>query len=68
MKQQIKYVRPQLHSFCLSKQNVLMKSQDNFVDPWGDWGNLLNDMGGRAVQQAPNRNNVDGVEDIWGAD
>ncbi len=66
MKKRSKYNKPQLDSVILSKYNVLMTSKDNFVDPWEDWGGLLNDMNG--TRGAQNNHGDFGGEDYWGVD
>ena len=66
MKKRSEYNKPQLDSVILSKCNILMRSNDNFVDPWDDWENLLNDMNG-AVGQQDNHGDFGG-EDYWGQD
>ena len=66
MKKRSKYNKPQLYSVLLSKNNILMTSGDNFIDPWDDWNGLLNDMNGNTGAQ--NGTGDFGGGDYWGAD
>ena len=64
----IKYSKPNVVINKLSNINILMKSQDNFVDPWEDWfgnGYNLNDAGGTTGQR---QGDVNDGGDIWGHD
>lgn len=63
----IKYSKPNVVVNKLSNINILMKSQDNFVDPWEDWfgTGYLNDAGGSTEQR---QDDVDYGGDVWGHD